>query len=93
MQKIILDEYLVFVFAMVLLAAMKNVLQNSCLLKVGLSPFEKNFFICLNDSPSKMMKKDFYFILKALFVLKVFKFLFSLFGHVVDTIVSRKTLS
>ena len=31
------------------------------------------FFICFNDSPSKMMKNAFYFILKALFVLKIFK--------------------
>ena len=31
--------------------------------------------ICFNDSPSKMMKDAFYFILKALLVLKVFKFL------------------
>ena len=29
-----------------------------------------------------MMKNAFYFILKALFVLKIFKFLYSLFGHV-----------
>ena len=36
----------------------------------------KNFIIiCFNDSPSKMMKNAFYFILKALFVLKIFKFL------------------
>ena len=34
---------------------------------------KKSFFICLNDSPSKMMKNAFYFILKALFVLKIFK--------------------
>ena len=31
--------------------------------------------ICFNDSPSKMMKNAFYFILKVLFVLKIFKFL------------------
>ena len=34
------------------------------------------------ESPLKMMKNDFYFILKALFVLKIFKFLPRLFGHV-----------
>ena len=38
--------------------------------------------ICFNVSPSKMMKNAFYFILKALFVLKIFKFLSWLFGHV-----------
>ena len=34
------------------------------------------------ESPLKMMKKAFYFISKALFVLKIFKFLSLLFGHV-----------
>ena len=34
---------------------------------------KENFFICFNDSPSKIMKNIFYFILKALFVLKIFK--------------------
>ena len=34
------------------------------------------FYIYFNDSPSKIMKNAFYFILKALFVLKIFKFLF-----------------
>ena len=31
-----------------------------------------------------MIKNDFYFILKALFVLKVFKYLYWLFGHVYE---------
>ena len=34
------------------------------------------------ESPLKMIKNAFYFTLKALFVLKIFKFLFLLFGHV-----------
>ena len=42
-------------------------------------------FICFNDSPWKMTKNVFYFILKALFVLKIFKFLPWLFGHVEET--------
>ena len=33
--------------------------------KVGLSPSKKKFITCFNDSPSKMMKNAFYFILKA----------------------------
>ena len=37
---------------------------------MGLSPFKKVGFICFNENPSKMMKKAFYFILQALFVLK-----------------------
>ena len=43
----------------------------------------KNIFsFCFNDSPSKMMRNAFYFFLKALFVLKIFKFLSLHFGHV-----------
>ena len=37
------------------------------------------------ESPLKVMKNAFYFILKALFVLKIFKFLWWLFGHVGKT--------
>ena len=37
-----------------------------------LGTFQKKFFICFNNSPSKMMKNAFYFILKVLFVLKIF---------------------
>ena len=44
-------------------------------------PKKKNF-ICFNDSRTKMMKIAFYLILKALFVVKIFKFLSWLFGHV-----------
>ena len=42
-------------------------------------------FISFNNSPSKMMKNSFYFILKALFVRKIFKVLSWLFGHVEKT--------
>ena len=34
-----------------------------------------SFYICFNDSPLKMMENAFYFILKALSVLEIFKFL------------------
>ena len=43
---------------------------------------KKNCFICFNENPLKMMKNVFYFIIKALHVLKLFKFLSRLFGHV-----------
>ena len=33
------------------------------------------------EIPLKMMKNAFYFTLKALLVLKIFKFLYSLFSH------------
>ena len=39
------------------------------------SHLPKKCVICFNDSPSKLMKNVFYFILKTLFFLKIFKFL------------------
>ena len=54
--------------------------------KVGLSPSKKNFFICFNESPLKIMRNYFYFILKALLVLKIFKFLSLHFGHVEESV-------
>ena len=50
--------------------------------KVGLSPSKKNHFISFNKNALKIMKNAFHFILKFLFVLKIFKFLSWLFGHV-----------
>ena len=51
--------------------------------KVGLPSFKKkNCFVCFNGSPLKLMKNAFYFILKDIFVLKIFKVLSWLFGHV-----------
>ena len=41
--------------------------------------------IYFNVGPSKMIKNAFYFILKVLFVLKIFKLLSSFFGHVDKT--------
>ena len=55
------------------------------ILKVGPSPSKKNCFICFIESPLNIMKNAFYFILKAFFVLKIFKFLSRLFGHVEKT--------
>ena len=53
-----------------------------CLFKVVLSPSIQSYFIYFNESLLKMMKNDFYVILKAFFVLKIFQFLAGLFGHV-----------
>ena len=50
--------------------------------KVGLSRSREICIICLIESPLKMMKNAFYLILKAIFVLKLFKFWSQLFGHV-----------
>ena len=43
-------------------------------LKVGLSPSKNNCVICFIESPLKIMKNAFYFILKALFIFKICKF-------------------
>ena len=45
----------------------------------------KKIVICLIESPFEMTKNAFYFILKVLSVLKVFKILSWLFGHVGKT--------
>ena len=50
------------------------------------SHLSKEFlFIWFNESPLKIMKNFYYFILKALFVLKKFKFLSWNFGYVEET--------
>ena len=54
-------------------------------LKVGLSPSKKFFYLLPWKPFLKKIKNRFYFILKALFVLKIFKFLSWLFGHVEKT--------
>ena len=46
---------------------------------------QKYLFICLIESSLKMMKNVFYFVLKAFFVPKVFKFLSRPFGHAEKT--------
>ena len=51
-------------------------------LKIGLPPSKKICGICLIESPLKMIKNVFYFVLKALFVLKIFTFLLQHFDHV-----------
>ena len=53
--------------------------------KVGSSPSKKVCGICLIESPLKVMKNALYFNLKALFVLKIFKFLSRLFGNAGET--------
>ena len=38
--------------------------------------FKKIVFNCFNENPLKVMRNAFYFMLKALFVLEIFEFLF-----------------
>ena len=52
---------------------------NSNCIKGALSSLRQ---FLATDSPLKMMKNAFYFTLKALLVLKIFKLLSSIFGHV-----------
>ena len=54
-------------------------------LKSGSHLPKKNCFTCFNEKTLKMMKNAFYFILKAHFVLKIFRFLSRLFAHVGKT--------
>ena len=60
-------------------------IQACIFIKVGLSPSKKICVSCLIENPFIMMKNAFYFILKSLFILKIFKFLSRLFGHVGKT--------
>ena len=60
----------------------KNLLRHWFILKWDSHLPKMKCFICFNGSLWKMMKSAFYFILKALLVLKIFKFLFWLSGHV-----------
>ena len=58
-----------------------NVQNSKCtltpwrLVQSWILTLQKKFFFCFNDSPSKKMNNVFYFILKDLFVLKIFTFL------------------
>ena len=54
---------------------------SSIEVKVGLSPSKKICFVCFAESLLKIMKNGFYLILKAAFVLTMFKFLSRLFDH------------
>ena len=53
--------------------------------KSGSHLASKILFICFDESPLIMMKNAFYLFLKALFILKIFKFLSRVFGHVGKT--------
>ena len=54
-------------------------LKNFSWYKSALSGLRQ--YVLATESSLKMMKNVFYFTLKALFVLKIFKFVFWLFGH------------
>ena len=56
------------------------------------SHLPKNYFICFNESPSEMVKNAFYFILKALLVLKMFKFCVDFFAMYKNGLIREITL-
>ena len=60
---------------------LQNVAYSITTLEVGVSPSKQDFFLL----QWKLFKNAFYFVLKALFILKVFKFLSWFFGHVEKT--------
>ena len=68
-----------------IISVMVVLIWQCCVLKLDSHLPNKFFLICINYSLSKMMKIAFYFILKALFVLKIFRFLSLPFGHVEKT--------
>ena len=53
--------------------------------KDALLPSKKVVFICFNQNPLKLIRNGFYFILKALFLLKLFKLLLRLFLSCIKT--------
>ena len=63
----------------------KNIQLMLEFLKVRLSTSKRKLFICLDEGPLKMMKNTIHFILKALIILEIFKFLSCFFGHVEKT--------
>ena len=63
-------------YEVILIQTNVDVDSQRVILKISLTlTFQKNCFLCFNESSLKMMNNAFYLILRALFVLKIFKFL------------------
>ena len=77
--------YFLYIFFILSLYSLYTLFEASSASSRTLT-FQKKFFICFNDSLSKMIKNAFCFILKVIFVLKILKFLSSLFVHVEKTV-------
>ena len=71
---------------MFLIATAVHTFKRPKNLKPDFQLANKILFICFDVSLLKMMKNAFYFIAKALFVLKMFKFSSWLFGYVEKTV-------
>ena len=76
-------SFLISLFSNILLSHNDNINDLKYLCFSLLIWFQKNHFICLNETLLKVMKSASYFILKAYFVLRIFNFLSWLFVHVV----------
>ena len=72
-------------FSSLAMAAIENMFLQWATMIVLKDELLKKIVICLIESPFEMTKNAFYFILKVLSVLKVFKILSWLFGHVGKT--------
>ena len=60
--------------------------KSSLSFEVGLSPSKNICVTCFIKSLLEIMRNAFYFILKALFIIKIFRFLSWLFGDVIKTV-------
>ena len=70
-----------------------NYLNHSAIVQHYLTPFKKSArFASETESPSKVMKNPFYFILKALLVLKIFKILFDFLVRYKNVLIRKVTL-
>ena len=56
------------------------------------SHLPNQFFLCFNESPLKLVKNAFYFILKALFVLKIFRFLLTFWACIPNSLIRKVRL-
>ena len=70
---------------------MFRIFTQEYLLKVRLAPSKKVVFVFSTESLVKNMKKAFYFILKALFVLKILTYLSWLFGYAEKQLAKKAT--
>ena len=67
--------------------------RNIWIISIRTHTFQKVVFVDLNESPLKMMKNAFYFMLKALLFLEIFTFLYWLFGYVEKRLDKKATVN
>ena len=67
--------------------------RNIWIILIRTHTFQKIVFVDFNESPLKMMKNAFYFMLKALLFLQIFTFLYWLFGYVEKRLDKKATVN